>query len=75
MTVAPSISELDVRALWHPLMQHKPLADNPPPLIVRGEGCYLEDAQGNRFLDAMAGLFCVNIGYGAANWPKPRPHR
>ncbi len=64
MTVAPSISELDVRALWHPLMQHKPLADNPPPLIVRGEGCYLEDAQGNRFLDAMAGLFCVNIGYG-----------
>ena len=64
MTVAPSISELDVRALWHPLTQHKPLADNPPPLIVRGEGCYLEDDQGRRYLDAMAGLWCVNIGYG-----------
>ena len=64
MTVAPSISDLDVRALWHPLTQHKPLADNPPPLIVRGDGCYLEDDQGRRYLDAMAGLWCVNIGYG-----------
>ncbi|MYF64475.1 MAG: aminotransferase class III-fold pyridoxal phosphate-dependent enzyme, partial [Chloroflexi bacterium] len=64
MTVAPSISELDVRALWHPLTQHKPLADTPPTLIVRGEGCYLEDDQGRRYLDAMAGLWCVNIGYG-----------
>ncbi|MXZ19288.1 MAG: aspartate aminotransferase family protein, partial [Caldilineaceae bacterium SB0665_bin_25] len=64
MTVAPSISELDVRALWHPLTQHKPLTDSPPPLMVRGEGCYLEDEQGRRYLDAMAGLWCVNIGYG-----------
>ena len=64
MTVAPSISELDLRALWHPLTQHKPLADSPPPLMVRGEGCYLEDAQGHRYLDAMAGLWCVNVGYG-----------
>ncbi len=60
----PSISELDLRALWHPLTQHKSLADSPLPLIVKGEGCYLEDAQGNRYLDAMAGLWCVNIGYG-----------
>ena len=64
MTVAPSISELDIRALWHPLTQHKPLADSPPPLMVRGEGCYLEDDQGQRYLDAMAGLWCVNVGYG-----------
>ena len=33
------------------------------PIIVRGEGCYLEDANGNRYLDALAGLFSVNIGY------------
>ena len=33
------------------------------PIIVRGEGCYLEDANGKRYLDALAGLFCVNIGY------------
>jgi adenosylmethionine-8-amino-7-oxononanoate aminotransferase len=34
-----------------------------PPIIVRGEGCYLEDAEGRRYLDALAGLFAVQIGY------------
>ncbi|HTX32783.1 MAG TPA: aspartate aminotransferase family protein [Solirubrobacteraceae bacterium] len=33
------------------------------PVIVRGEGCYLEDTHGNRYLDALAGLFAVQIGY------------
>jgi len=33
------------------------------PIIVRGEGCYLEDAAGNRYLDALAGLFAVQVGY------------
>ena len=33
-------------------------------VIVKGDGCYLEDADGRRYLDALAGLFCVNIGYG-----------
>jgi adenosylmethionine-8-amino-7-oxononanoate aminotransferase len=33
------------------------------PVIVRGEGCYLEDVNGKRYLDALAGLFSVNIGY------------
>ncbi|HEX2292563.1 MAG TPA: aspartate aminotransferase family protein [Gaiellaceae bacterium] len=33
------------------------------PIIVRGEGCYLEDSKGKRYLDALAGLFAVNVGY------------
>jgi adenosylmethionine-8-amino-7-oxononanoate aminotransferase len=33
-------------------------------VIVRGDGCYLEDLEGRRYLDALAGLFSVNIGYG-----------
>jgi adenosylmethionine-8-amino-7-oxononanoate aminotransferase len=33
------------------------------PIIVRGEGCYLEDAHGKRYLDGLAGLFAVQIGY------------
>jgi adenosylmethionine-8-amino-7-oxononanoate aminotransferase len=32
--------------------------------IVRGDGCYVEDTNGKRYLDALAGLFCVNVGYG-----------
>ena len=38
--------------------------DAEVPVIVRGEGCYLEDSNGKRYLDALAGLFSVNIGYG-----------
>jgi adenosylmethionine-8-amino-7-oxononanoate aminotransferase len=33
------------------------------PIIVRGDGCYLEDANGKRYLDALAGLFAVQLGY------------
>jgi adenosylmethionine-8-amino-7-oxononanoate aminotransferase len=33
------------------------------PVIVRGEGCYLEDVNGKRYLDALAGLFAVQLGY------------
>jgi adenosylmethionine-8-amino-7-oxononanoate aminotransferase len=33
------------------------------PIIVRGDGCYLEDIEGRRYLDALAGLFAVQIGY------------
>jgi adenosylmethionine-8-amino-7-oxononanoate aminotransferase len=38
--------------------------DSEVPIIVRGDGCYLEDVHGKRYLDALAGLFAVNIGYG-----------
>src|SRR4029079_11197089 len=37
--------------------------DAEVPIIVRGEGCYLEDVNGKRYLDALAGLFAVQIGY------------
>lgn len=37
------------------------------PMIVRGDGCYLYDDSGNRFLDGLAGLFCVNIGHGRSD--------
>jgi adenosylmethionine-8-amino-7-oxononanoate aminotransferase len=40
------------------------VAGEDVPIIVRGDGCYLEDANGKRYLDALAGLFAVNIGYG-----------
>jgi adenosylmethionine-8-amino-7-oxononanoate aminotransferase len=39
------------------------MRDYEPPVIVRGEGCYLWDDKGNRYLDGLAGLFSVNIGY------------
>ena len=39
------------------------MRDYEVPVIVRGEGCYLYDDRGKRYLDALAGLFAVNIGY------------
>ena len=36
-------------------------------IIERSEGCYLWDDQGNRYIDGLAGLFCVNIGHGRAD--------
>lgn len=37
------------------------------PVLVRGEGCYVYDDRGNRFLDGLSGLFCVNIGHGRSD--------
>jgi adenosylmethionine-8-amino-7-oxononanoate aminotransferase len=36
------------------------------PILVRGEGCYVWDEQGNRLLDGLSSLFCVNAGHGRA---------
>ena len=36
------------------------------PIIVRGEGCYVFDQHGNRYLDGLSALYCVNIGHGRA---------
>ncbi len=63
--VSPSVNrELDLKYLWHGNTQHAGLERRPPTEFVRGEGCWIWDADGNRYLDAMAGLWCVNVGYG-----------
>ena len=34
------------------------------PVLERGEGCYVWDSEGKKYLDALSALFCVNVGYG-----------
>jgi adenosylmethionine-8-amino-7-oxononanoate aminotransferase len=36
----------------------------PVPIIVSGEGCYVYDADGKRYLDGLSALYCVNVGHG-----------
>jgi len=36
----------------------------PQRVVTGGSGCHIEDREGNRLLDAFAGLYCVNVGYG-----------
>jgi adenosylmethionine-8-amino-7-oxononanoate aminotransferase len=50
--------------LWLHFTRMGGYQDGEVPIIVRGDGCYLEDSHGKRYLDALAGLFSVNIGYG-----------
>ncbi|MGZ8795665.1 MAG: aspartate aminotransferase family protein [Gaiellaceae bacterium] len=50
--------------LWLHFTRMGGYSDQELPVIVRGDGCYLEDSNGRRYLDALAGLFSVNIGYG-----------
>ena len=50
--------------LWLHFTRMAGYRDADVPIIVRGEGCYLYDTNGKRYLDALAGLFSVNIGYG-----------
>ncbi|MGI8688549.1 MAG: aspartate aminotransferase family protein [Thermomicrobiales bacterium] len=35
-----------------------------PTVIVRGQGSHIWDSEGNKYIDGLAGLFCVNVGYG-----------
>jgi len=49
--------------LWMHFTRMGGYAQAGVPIIVRGDGCYLEDANGRRYLDALAGLFSVNLGY------------
>jgi adenosylmethionine-8-amino-7-oxononanoate aminotransferase len=49
--------------LWMHFTRMSGYMNTEVPVIVRGDGCYLEDATGKRYLDALAGLFAVNIGY------------
>src|SRR5216110_2201167 len=66
-TTAPTGLDLQRAArehLWLHFTRMSGYRDAEVPIIVRGEGCYLEDVNGKRYLDALAGLFSVNIGYG-----------
>ena len=59
---------LQQTALDHLWLHFTQMGDYASPddlqVIVSGDGCHLEDVNGKRYLDALAGLFCVNIGYG-----------
>jgi putrescine aminotransferase len=55
----------DIRHHLHPFTDTKALtAEGGSRIITKAEGVWLEDSEGNRLLDAMAGLWCVNVGYG-----------
>jgi adenosylmethionine-8-amino-7-oxononanoate aminotransferase len=62
-----TLQELAKRHLWMHFTRMSAYDDAEVPVIVRGEGCYVWDEHGKRFLDGLSALFCVNIGHGRAD--------
>jgi len=60
----PDLQELDKDHHLHPFTDHKELHDKKSRIITRADGVYIYDADGNKILDGMSGLWCVSIGYG-----------
>mgnify|MGYP003148781418 FL=1 len=58
------LQAMDAAHYLHPFTDHKELGERGTRIIERAEGVYLWDSEGNKVLDGMAGLWCVNIGYG-----------
>lgn len=54
----------DKQHFIHPFTDSKGLAEKGTRVIERADGVYLWDVMGHKLLDAMAGLWCVNVGYG-----------
>jgi adenosylmethionine-8-amino-7-oxononanoate aminotransferase len=61
---AGTLQELAKRHLWMHFTRMAAYDDADVPVIVRGEGPYVWDERGNRYLDGLSALFCVNVGHG-----------
>jgi putrescine---pyruvate transaminase len=59
-----ALQQLDAAHHIHPFNDNAELAKKGTRILTKGEGCYVWDAEGHKLLDAFAGLWCVNIGYG-----------
>jgi taurine-pyruvate aminotransferase len=58
-----AVVQQDLKSVLHPIVQHKVL-ESKQIVVAGGQGSTIYDADGTAYLDAMAGLWCVNIGYG-----------
>jgi putrescine---pyruvate transaminase len=58
------LQALDAAHHMHPFTAGSKLAAKGARIITRANGVWLTDSEGNRIIDGMAGLWCVNIGYG-----------
>lgn len=63
-TALSNLGALDAAHHIHPFSDMKKLNAAGTRIIERGEGCYIFDNQGKKYLDGFAGLWCVNVGYG-----------
>jgi len=68
MTQVPrpnSVAARDVRSQLHPYTNPISLEAEGPVIVTRGDGVWVEDEAGNRFIEALAGLWCTSLGFSA----------
>lgn len=53
----------NARYLWHPMTSVAANKHSAPLIIAEGDGVYVKDVSGKRYLDCTAGLWCVNVGH------------
>src|SRR5271167_1238018 len=64
--MSSDLQEQAKRHLWMHFTRMGSYSDAEVPIIVRGDGCYVYDEHGKRYLDGLSALYCVNIGHGRA---------
>ena len=57
------LRENNARHLWHPMGHPGDVQANAPAIIAKAEGVVIEDLDGHKTVDAVGGLWCVNLGY------------
>ncbi|SDL60287.1 putrescine aminotransferase [Modicisalibacter muralis] len=62
--ITGELQALDRAHHLHPFTDFKALGEEGSRIVTHAEGVYIHDSEGNRILDGMAGLWCVNLGYG-----------
>ncbi|HEX8855100.1 MAG TPA: aspartate aminotransferase family protein [Thermoleophilaceae bacterium] len=58
------LQDLARQHLWMHFTRMGSYTDHEIPILVKGDGCYVWDEHGNRYLDGLSALFCVNAGHG-----------
>jgi adenosylmethionine-8-amino-7-oxononanoate aminotransferase len=65
-TTRDGLQEMAKRHLWMHFTRRGGYENSDVPIMTRGEGCYVYDQDGKRYLDGLAALYCVNVGHGRA---------
>jgi L-2,4-diaminobutyrate transaminase len=63
-TLDVSVEEMDKRSLLHPFTALAAHLESGPKVMTEAKGVRIKDNHGNEYIDGMAGLWCVNVGWG-----------
>src|SRR5437016_14009244 len=64
MPVLSNLAARDIETVVHPYTNLAAFRDTGPIVIERGQGVFIHDSEGKSYIDGMAGLWCVSLGYG-----------